>query len=140
MDNCWIDDKIDPVYTGFTAGQLADCLNVFPEQDLGFDKNAKFASLPVDARDYILAVRRTDEDWQVLHEGLEGLGPITHSADELVRNSNRLSKIIKSEDSLFLGVSDDADLAIGIFLLENGPAALLVSSEATTSLAEIWSS
>ncbi|MEP3847786.1 MAG: hypothetical protein ABJM43_20765 [Paracoccaceae bacterium] len=135
-----LDYTIDPAQTGFTARQLADCLNVFPEQDLVFDKNAKFERLLVDARDYILAVRRTDEDWQVLHEGLEGLGPITYSADELVRNPNRLSKIMKSEDSLFLGVNDDADLAIGIFLLENGPAALLVSSDATTSLAEIWSS
>ena len=134
-----LDDTIDPAHSGFAARQLADYLNLLPEQDPVFDKNVKFEALLVDARDYILAVRRTDEDWQVFHEGLEDLGPITHSADELIGNPSQLNKIMKSEDSLFLGVRDDADLAIGIVLLEDGPAALLVSNDATTELARIWS-
>ncbi|MEO9898886.1 MAG: hypothetical protein ABJD13_14440 [Paracoccaceae bacterium] len=135
-----VDGTIDPAQSGLPAQQLAHHLNMHPEHGPVLDRNVKFDSLLVDAKDYILAVRRMHEDWQLLHDGLDGLGSITHSADKLVRDPDRISKIMKREDSLFLSVSNDMDLAIGIVLLEDGPAVLLVSSDATTALAGIWSS
>ena len=130
---------IDPAQSGITARQLAQHLELHPNQDLGLDNSAKFEFLLDEARDYILAARRTHEEWHVLHAGLDGLGPITDTADALICDANRLGKIMKGEDSLFLNLTNDVDLAIGIVLLEDGPAALLVSNDATTELARIWS-
>lgn len=129
-----------PEYVGgVPARLLAKRLGLIDGEEIYDDPQTRFDTLITDMRDYVLAARRPGEDWVFLHDGLSGLNSMMQVADSFLEDDERLSKLLKSDDSIFLALGEDRDLAVGLVRLEAGSAALLVSSDAVSSLAKIWS-